>query len=128
MLKLTLDSVTGVSAAPLRLATLFGMLGFVVAFVVGIFALWSKFTGASVAGWASTVVVISGFGAVQLLCLGLLGEYVGRMYASMQARPTHYVAYDSLDTTAATPAQATAHNLDPVGQPAPGYERAASAA
>ena len=36
-------------------------------------------------------------GAVQLLCLGLLGEYVGRMYTQLQGRPSYFVAYDSLD-------------------------------
>lgn len=102
MLKLTLDAVTGVSSAPLRLATWCGLFGFIVAFAVGAFAIWAKLMGHSVTGWASTIVAICGFGAVQLLGLGMLGEYVGRMYAAMQARPLHYVAYDSLDGEAAT--------------------------
>ena len=97
MLKLTLDSITGVSHAPLRLATFFGLGGFVLAFLVVVYAVVSKAMGHSVTGWASTVVIVSVFGAVQLLCLGILGEYVGRMYAAMQGRPTHYVAYDSLE-------------------------------
>ncbi|WP_404602613.1 glycosyltransferase family 2 protein [Dermacoccus sp. GAS27A] len=98
MLKLTLDSITGVSNAPLRLATWFAGLGFVTAFLVLVFALISKLTGHSITGWASTMVAICGFGAFQLLCLGILGEYVGRLYVAMQARPTHYIAYDSLET------------------------------
>ncbi|MGL5853515.1 MAG: hypothetical protein ACRCZD_22250, partial [Phycicoccus sp.] len=51
-------------------------------------------------GWTSTVVIVSGVGAVQLLALGILGEYVGRTYAAVQARPTYFVAHDSLDTAA----------------------------
>lgn len=100
MLRLSLDAVTGASSAPLRLATWCGLLGLLVAFGVGAFALWAKVMGHSVTGWASTIVVISGFGAAQLLGLGLLGEYVGRMFAAVQARPTHYVAYDSLEESA----------------------------
>lgn len=100
MIKLTLDSVTGVSSAPLRLATWFGLAGFFLAFAVAIFAVVSKLTGHSITGWASTIVVVSGFGAMQLLCLGVLGEYVGRLFQSAQARPTHYVAYDSLEAGA----------------------------
>lgn len=96
MLKLTLDAVTGVSAAPLRLATFFGLGGFVLAFAVALFAVWAKFSGHSITGWASTIVVAAGMGALQLLCLGILGEYVGRMFNAMQARPSYYVAYDSL--------------------------------
>jgi hypothetical protein len=52
--------------------------------------------GHTLPGWTSTVVAVAGVGAVQLLCLGILGEYVGRMYAHLQARPTYFVAYDSL--------------------------------
>lgn len=98
MLALTLDSITGVSHAPLRLATWFGLLGFAIAFCVAGFVVVTKLTGDPITGWASTVCIISGFGALQLLCLGILGEYVGRMYLAMQARPTHYIAYDSLET------------------------------
>jgi hypothetical protein len=53
----------------------------------------------TVAGWTSTFVVVSAFGAVQLLCLGLLGEYVGRLYTQMQGRPSYFVASDSAERT-----------------------------
>ena len=97
MIGLTLDSLTGHSMAPLRLATWCGLLGGVAALGVLIYALVARALGAVVAGWTSTVVAVSAVGAVQLLCLGVLGEYVGRMYTMMQRRPTYYVAYDSLD-------------------------------
>ncbi|MDF8263327.1 glycosyltransferase family 2 protein [Luteipulveratus flavus] len=96
MLKLTLDSVTGFSLAPLRLATWFGMGGFVLAAALLAYAVISKIAGNPISGWTSTVVIVAGFAALQLLCLGILGEYVGRIYATQQARPTYYVAYDSL--------------------------------
>ena len=52
--------------------------------------------GHTVAGWTSTVPSSSAVGAVQLVCVGILGEYIGRMYAQMQGRPTYFIAYDSL--------------------------------
>lgn len=103
MIMLTLDSITGVSHAPLRLATFFGLFGFAVSLLVFIWAVVDKLTGDPGAGWASTICVVSFFAALQLLCMGILGEYVGRMFVAMQARPTHYVAYDSLDQEADQP-------------------------
>lgn len=96
MLRLSLDSLTGFSTAPLRLATWFGLGGFVVAMALLAYALVAEAMGLTVAGWTSTVVVVAGAGAVQLLCLGIMGEYVGRIYSTLQRRPTYYVAYDSL--------------------------------
>ncbi len=95
MLKLSMDSVTGFSLAPLRLATFLGLGGGAAAAMLGIFALVTAWRGSAVPGWTSTVLIVSAFGAFQLICLGLLGEYVGRMYRHMQGRPTYYVAYDS---------------------------------
>ncbi len=96
MLKLSLDSVTGFSMAPLRLATVLGIGGGLLAVLLGIYAMVVGVTGHTVAGWTSTVLIVSAVGAAQLLCLGLLGEYIGRMYTQMQGRPTYFIAYDSL--------------------------------
>lgn len=96
MLRLSVDSVTGFSVAPLRLATWFGLLGGLVALVMLVYALTSFLTGHTTPGWTSTFMVVAAVGAIQLLCLGLLGEYVGRMYTQLQGRPSYFVAYDSL--------------------------------
>ncbi|NOL43617.1 glycosyltransferase family 2 protein [Kribbella sandramycini] len=97
MFRLAFDSVTAFSAAPLRLATWLGLLGGLMSalFVVG--ALVIKLTGRGVPGWTSTVLAVSTIGAIQLLCLGLLGEYVARLFQSSQRRPQFLVGYDSLD-------------------------------
>lgn len=97
MIKLSLDSLTSHSMAPLRLATWFGLIGGVFAMLIFLYALISSFSGRAVAGWTSTVAAVSSVGAVQLICLGLLGEYVGRMYTMMQGRPTYFVAHDTDD-------------------------------
>jgi dolichol-phosphate mannosyltransferase len=97
MLLLSLDSITGHSVAPLRLATWFGIGGGVVTFLLLVYSLVAYGAGRTVPGWTSTFAAVAAVGAVQLLCVGLLGEYIGRMYTHMQGRPSYYVAYDSLD-------------------------------
>lgn len=101
MLKLSVDSVTGFSLFPLRLATYLGLIGGVLMILGAIGLLIASRSGQTIPGWTSTVVIVAGVGAVQLLCLGLLGEYVGRMYTQLQGRPAYFVAYDSLEPAAA---------------------------
>jgi glycosyltransferase involved in cell wall biosynthesis len=101
MLRLTVDSLTGFSIAPLRLATWFGLGGAALTFLLLAFAVVAFLTDRTVPGWTSTFVAVAAVGAVQLLCLGLLGEYVGRLYTQVQGRPSYFVAYDSMETDAA---------------------------
>jgi glycosyltransferase involved in cell wall biosynthesis len=95
MVRLTLDSVTSFSAAPLRIATWLGILSFVVclALIVSGLAAWSL--GAVVPGWTSLYIAVLLLGGIQLICLGLLGEYIGRIYAATQNRPQFLVAFDT---------------------------------
>jgi dolichol-phosphate mannosyltransferase len=112
MLRLSIDSVTGFSIAPLRAATWLGLTGGLAAVALLVYALVAQLVGHTLPGWTSTVVAVAGVGAVQLLCLGILGEYVGRMYAMMQARPTYFIAYDSLTgpaTSSDAPLPAESH-------------------
>jgi len=104
MLRLTVDSLTGFSVAPLRLATWFGLGGALVTAILLAFAVTANLSGRTVPGWTSTFVAVAAVGAVQLLCLGLLGEYVGRLYTQMQGRPSYFVARDSLEDTSPAPA------------------------
>lgn len=95
MLRLSLDAITGASIAPLRLATWLGLIGFVASLGLVAYALIAWGSGQVVSGWTSTLAAVAGVGAVQLLCLGIVGEYLGRLYTQNQQRPTYYVAYDS---------------------------------
>lgn len=95
MLKLSLDAVTGFSTVPLRFATLGGVAAAVVALIAVVYAVVRNITDSTVPGWASTSVLVAGFAAVQLLSLGILGEYIGRMYVQMQGRPTYFIASDT---------------------------------
>ncbi|MGL5857324.1 MAG: glycosyltransferase family 2 protein [Angustibacter sp.] len=102
MLRLSVDSLTGFSIAPLRLATWFGLLGGLAALGLLLYAFGAFVTGRTTPGWTSTFLAVAAVGAVQLLCLGVLGEYVGRMYTHLQGRPSYFVAYDSLDAPGRT--------------------------
>lgn len=104
MLRLSIDGVTGFSTAPLRFATWLGLLGGVASIVVLAYALVAMLLGNTLPGWTSTVVIVSAVGAVQLLALGILGEYVGRTYNALQGRPSYFVAHDSLDVAEEAPA------------------------
>ncbi len=104
MIRLSIDSLTGFSIAPLRLATWFGLGGATVTAALFAYALIAYLSGQTVPGWTSTFVAVAGVGAVQLLSLGVLGEYVGRLYTQMQGRPAYFVAHDSLDDDPPPPA------------------------
>ena len=100
MIRLSVDSMTGFSIAPLRFATWLGLLGGLAAVGVLVFALVALLLGNTLPGWTSTVVIVAAMGAVQLLALGILGEYVGRTYTVLQGRPAYFVAHDSLEVDA----------------------------
>jgi len=111
MVRLSVDSLTGFSVAPLRLATWFGLGGALVTALLLAIAMIAWATGRTVPGWTSTFVAVAAVGAVQLLCLGLLGEYVGRLYTQLQGRPAYHVAFDSDDTATGPP------DADPLRRP-----------
>lgn len=96
MIALAVESVVAFSSAPLRVATWAGFLGVLIAIFALAWSLLGWLTGEAVPGWTS-ILATSGFiGAVQLICLGLLGEYVARIFTVIQRRPTFLVGYDSL--------------------------------
>ena len=95
MVRLGLDSITAFSAAPLRLATWSGLVGALICVSTIVWVIVSEIRGATVPGWTSTLIIVMALGAVQLLCLGLLGEYIARLFVAAQRRPTFLVGYDS---------------------------------
>lgn len=87
MLRLALDAVTSFSTRPLRIASLiglgFGFLGF-----IGVaYAVFGWATGQTVPGWTSVIVVVLLLGGIQLFVIGILGEYLGRLYLEAKRRP-----------------------------------------
>lgn len=92
MLSFALDGVVGFSTVPLRLATSLGFLMAMAALGYFLYALTMKVVfGATVQGWTSLVALVVFIGSAQLLCLGIIGEYVGRIYEEVKARPLYVV-------------------------------------
>jgi hypothetical protein len=88
MVGLALDAVTSFSVVPLRLITLLGFLVFLFTAIMSVFILWIRFfTDVAVPGWASTLLPIYFLGGVQIFCLGVIGEYLGKIYSESKARP-----------------------------------------
>lgn len=91
MISLALDGITSFSVKPIRLITNFGLL---VAFISLIGIVWSvviALMGNSVSGWASTVSIICFLGGIQLLSIGIIGEYVGKIYLETKHRPKYII-------------------------------------
>lgn len=101
MLSLAFDSVSAFSAAPLRIATGIGFLGSVAGLLAIVWSIYGWLAGVAVPGWTSILATTGLIGAFQLICLGLLGEYVARVFVATQGRPSYIVGYDSLNQTLA---------------------------
>jgi polyisoprenyl-phosphate glycosyltransferase len=91
MLKLAFDGITSFSAFPLHLITMIGMAVFVGSMILGVWALGVRAFGNSFPGWASTVVPMYFLGGVQLLCTGVIGEYLSKIYLEVKARPRYFI-------------------------------------
>jgi glycosyltransferase involved in cell wall biosynthesis len=92
MRRLATDALIGFSNRPLQLATNVGFLFSLLAVVAGVFAIVSKiFGGSLVPGWASVSVLVAFIGGVQLLVLGVFGEYLGRVHTQAKGRPLYVV-------------------------------------
>jgi len=81
------DGITSFSVVPLRIVTAFGFLIFVFSGAMTIFYLYEKAVGGTPPGWAGTVIPIYFLGGVQIMFLGLVGEYIGKIYKEVKARP-----------------------------------------
>ena len=91
MISLALDGITSLSTKPIRIIT---ALGFIVALLSCVGVLWSviiALLGKSVTGWASLVSVLCLLGGVQLISIGIIGEYVGKIYLETKARPRYII-------------------------------------
>lgn len=92
MLALAFDGITSLSIKPIRFVTLLGLF---VAFISFIGIIWSIILVAmkhTVSGWASTVSIICFLGGIQLLSLGIIGEYIGKIYLEVKARPRYIIS------------------------------------
>lgn len=93
MLKLASDAIVGFSTLPLRLALNLGFVVSVLSIVFGLSALATKLAGGfSVPGWASIMILVGLVGGIQLIVIGVIGEYIGRIYDEVKQRPLYLVS------------------------------------
>ncbi|MFW5989044.1 MAG: hypothetical protein ACOCPQ_02295 [Desulfosudaceae bacterium] len=89
--KLALDAIFSFSEIPIRVCFFIGMTGMLICFMAFVYVLISKITGVAPFGWSSTTLSIYFMGFVQLIFLGILGEYLFRTYHESQNRPVYLI-------------------------------------
>lgn len=92
MVGLALNGVTSFSVVPLRIITFAGIAIFLGSLAMTLWAFWIKFVGnRAVPGWASVVLPIYFLGGIQILAIGVLGEYLGKTYIEVKSRPRYFI-------------------------------------
>lgn len=92
MLSLAFDGITSLSIKPIRIITVMGMLVALLGFIGIIWVLVTAITGKSIIGWASTLCIILFVSGVQLISIGVIGEYIGKIYMEVKARPRYIIS------------------------------------
>ena len=92
MLALAFDGITSLSVKPIRMVFFAGLLIMMLSFIGIIWAVVAAFMGKSVAGWASLACIVCFMGGVQALFLGVIGEYIGKIYLEVKGRPRYIIS------------------------------------
>ena len=99
MIAFALDGITSLSIKPISIITGLGFFIFAISFIALIYSLVAKFTGNAVSGWTSLTVSIWMIGGIQLLSLGVIGEYIGKIYNETKQRPRFIIADKLIDNS-----------------------------
>lgn len=91
MLRFAIDGITSFSVKPLKLISNLGIIICVLSIIGFIYAICSLFAGVAVSGWASTICSIWFLGGLQMLCIGIVGAYVGKIYGEVKRRPRYRI-------------------------------------
>ena len=91
MLALAWEGMTSLSIRPIRMITWLGLIIFFISLIMIVYSLVSFFIGATVSGWASTLCSIWALGGLQLFAIGIIGEYIGKIYMEAKRRPRYIV-------------------------------------
>jgi glycosyltransferase involved in cell wall biosynthesis len=107
MIRFAVDGITSFSTVPLRFATWLGVFAGLVAVVIALWAVYIKlFVSGAVQGWTTIMIVVALGTSAQLLMIGILGEYIGRIYEEVKRRPLYLVAEEvNLNTRECSPAK-----------------------
>jgi glycosyltransferase involved in cell wall biosynthesis len=87
MLGFALEGITSFSVKPLRIVSLIGIFIFFGSVLLSLYSLYSYFFMGTVPGWTSVILPIYFLGGVQILCIGIIGEYLGKIYKEVKSRP-----------------------------------------
>ena len=92
LMDLAIEGITSFTTAPLRIATIIGVLSAIGSFIYMIFTIVNTVVyGVDVPGYASLICILLMLGGIQLICLGLIGEYIGRIFIEVKGRPLYFV-------------------------------------
>ena len=92
MLFFALQGITSLTVEPVRLITEFGLLVFVISFLILLWSLYRHFTGDTITGWTSIMVSVWAIGGAILFAIGIIGEYIGKIYLESKHRPRYIVS------------------------------------
>lgn len=92
MLSLAVDGITSLSTKPLKLITLLGLVVSLLSFIFIIWVVIGFFFGKTLSGWASLISTLCFLGGIQLICLGIIGEYIGKIYLEVKHRPRYIIS------------------------------------
>lgn len=98
MLRLALDGITSLSVKPIHMITGLGLFMSIVSFVLIIWSIIQHYCGYTVDGWSSTTVIICFIGGIQMIALGVLGEYIGKIYLEVKHRPRYIISERTYST------------------------------
>ena len=99
MLALAFDGITSLSVKPIRMITGFGVFVAFISFLGVVWAVIQALLGHTVSGWASMTSIICFVSGVQLICLGVIGEYIGKIYMETKARPRYIISERTWEET-----------------------------
>ena len=87
-----MNGITSLSIKPIRIISSIGFMVVLLSFIGVIWSIIAYITGSTVSGWASTICVVCFLGGIQILAIGIIGEYIGRIYLETKARPRYIIS------------------------------------
>ena len=91
MIAFAIEGITSLSIKPIRMITSMGLVVFIISIIMLIYSLVQQFTGHVVPGWASIMVSLWAIGGATIFAIGVIGEYIGKIYLETKARPKYII-------------------------------------
>ena len=91
MIYFAIDGITSTSVRPIRMITMFGLFSILFSVIYAIYVIIGHINGDTIQGWTTSVLLICFFGGAQVMCTGIVGEYVGKIYLETKARPRYVI-------------------------------------